>query len=133
MKEGHRAGHGIELERIRELHVDRIPIARVGTGESVRERVGRVDGNRPVDVAGKLIECVHRPVGGRKRTCSKQHRQVRSCREPEYADFLRIKAALLRIVADETDGTLPIDQRTLINRQVLRSWRAIREAHTNKP
>jgi hypothetical protein len=133
VEERHRTRLRVELEHVRELYVDRVALARVGAGESIRERVGGVDRHRPVYVAWKLVEFVDRPVRWCERARREQDRQVRARGEPERSDLLRVESSFLRIVADETDGALPILPRALVDRQPLRTRRPVGEAHANEP
>jgi len=133
VEERHRTRLRVELEHVRELDVDRVALARVGAGQSVRQRVGGVDRHGPVDVAGKLVEFVDRPIRRCQRARREQGRQVRARGEPERTDLLRVESSFFRVVADETDGALPILPSALVDRQPLRTRRTVGEAGANEP
>ena len=133
VKKRHRTRLRVELERVRELDVDRVALARVGAGKSIRERVSGEDRHRPVYMARKLVAFVDRPVRRCERARREQDRQVRARGEPEHADLLRVEPSFLRIVAHQTDGALPILPRALVDRQPLRARRTVGEARANEP
>ena len=127
MEHAHRRGLLVELEDGVELRVHGLPVARVGRSDSVRHRVGDRAGDRPVDVARNVVELVDPLVGGGERARREQRREVRACGHRDGADSLGVEAALRRLGADHPDGTLSVLPCALVDRQPLRTRRAVHE------
>ena len=127
VEHAHGGGLLVELEDGVELRA--LAATRVRDPKPVVERVADRASDRPVEVAGNVVDLVDLFVGGRQCARREERRKVGAGGHRDRADPIGVKPALHRLRADEPHRALPVLPRALVEREALRARRAVDEVH----
>ena len=127
VQEEHLAGLRIEREVVDQDVGVQIAAIGVGSIGAVGERVGGIERDRPLDVAGLVVDVVDPRVRRRERGRRAHQRQVAGRRTAHDADAVRIESAARRLRADEADGALEVLPRRHVLGEVRGARRAVLE------
>ena len=125
----HAHGGGLLVEPEDRIELRALAAADVRDAEPVVERVGDRTRDRPVEVAGDVVEFVDPLVGGRERARREERREVGAGGHRDRSDPLGVEAALHRLGANEPDRALSVLPRALVDGEAFRARRAVDEVH----
>ena len=127
MDEEHGRRVEIEGEFRREVGVILVAALGIGLLQAVRQGVGGIDADAPLDLAGDLVQLVERMVGHVSGRGDAHQRQVSAGAAAHDTDAVGIQAIGGRLAADDADGTLEVLPGRRVLGQAFRARRTVLE------